>query len=100
MSQELQIGRYEFYPDDRLEQLIEELLFELRRRRLERRLLLEESYEELESGYRAMAAYEAGQPGLPRLDVLSLSQPRSRGFPEGYIAPSVYGGVRDRGFDC
>lgn len=30
MSQELQLGKYEVYPNDRLQQLIEELLYELR----------------------------------------------------------------------
>jgi len=62
MNQELQLGKYEFYPDDRLEQLIEELLYELRRRRRQRRLLIEDSNEELESGYKAMAEYEAANP--------------------------------------
>jgi len=62
MSQELQLGKYEFYPNDRLQQLIEELLFELRQRRLSRRLLLEDSDEELERGYKEMAEPEAANP--------------------------------------
>ncbi len=55
MSQELQLGKYEFYPYDRLQQLIEELLSELKQLRRSRRLLDEDSDEELERGYREMA---------------------------------------------
>lgn len=62
MNRELQLGKYEFYPNDKLRQLIEELLYELRRFGRSRRPLLEDSDEELERGYRDLAAYEAANP--------------------------------------
>ena len=62
MSQELVLGKYEFYPNDRLQRLIEELLFELRRIRRGRRIDTEPSDDELERLYEEMAAYEAANP--------------------------------------
>lgn len=59
---ELQLGKYEFYANERLQQLIEELLYELRQRRRGRRLLLEDSDEEIERAYKEMAEYEAANP--------------------------------------
>jgi hypothetical protein len=62
MSQELQLGKYEFYPNDRLQQLIEELLFELRRFRGSGRSKPEYTEDELDRMYKEMAADEAANP--------------------------------------
>lgn len=62
MSEELQIGKYEFYPNDRIQQLIEELLFELRQLRRGRRLMPEYTDDELERLYKEMADDEAANP--------------------------------------
>lgn len=62
MSQELQLGKYEFYPNDRLRQVIEELLYELRQLRRGRRLAPEYSDDELELMYKEMAEDEAANP--------------------------------------
>ncbi len=62
MSQELQLGKYEFYPNDRLQELIEELLYELRQLRQSRIPMREYTDEELEREYNEMAEYEAANP--------------------------------------
>ena len=59
---ELQLGKYEFYPNDRLQQLIEELLFELRQLRRGRSLTPEYTDDELERLYKEMGADEAADP--------------------------------------
>lgn len=64
MSQELQIGKYEFYPNDRLQQLIEELLFELRQLRRSRSPAPEYTDDELERLYKEMAEEEANDPDI------------------------------------
>lgn len=61
MSQDLQLGKYEFYPNDRLQELIEELLYELRQWR-SRKLKAEYSDGDVERGYKEMAEYEAANP--------------------------------------
>ena len=63
MSQELQLGKYEFYPSDR--QLIDELLFEIRELRRELRKAKDAKAgtdEEMEEGYRQLAEAEAADP--------------------------------------
>jgi len=62
MSQELQLGKYEFYPNDRLQRLIEELLHELRQLRQSRRSRPEYTEDELERMYKEMAEDEAANP--------------------------------------
>lgn len=61
---ELQLGKYEFYPDDRLQQLIEELLFELRQLRRSRRLAPEYTEDELDQLYNEMAEDETSNPNI------------------------------------
>ena len=63
MSQQLQLGKYEFYPSDR--QLIAELLFEIRELRRELRQTKAAdaaTNEEIEEGYRQLAEAEAADP--------------------------------------
>ena len=62
MSQELQLGRYEFYPNDRLQQMIEELLFELRRFRRSGIPKPEYTEDELSRMYKELADEEAANP--------------------------------------
>jgi hypothetical protein len=62
MSQELQLGKYEFYPNDRLQQLIEQLLHELRRLRRSGRSKPEYTEDGLDRMYKEMADYEAANP--------------------------------------
>jgi len=58
MSQELQLGKYEFYPNDRIQQLLEEILFELRQLRRSRRFAPAHSEDELDRLYKEMAEDE------------------------------------------
>jgi hypothetical protein len=62
MNQELQLGKYEFYPNDRIQQLFEEILFELRQFRRSRRFVPEYSDDELDRLYKEMAEDEAVNP--------------------------------------
>jgi hypothetical protein len=62
MSQELQLGKYEFYPNDRIQRLLEELLFELRQLRRSRRFMPVYTDDELDRLYKEMAEHEAANP--------------------------------------
>lgn len=58
----MQLGKYEFYPNDRLQQLIEELLYELRQLRRSKRLMPEYSEDEVERMYKEMEDDESADP--------------------------------------
>lgn len=62
MNQELQLGKYEFYPNERLQRLIEELLYELKQLRRSKSSMPEYSEDELERMYKEMAEDEAANP--------------------------------------
>lgn len=65
MNKELQLGKYEFYPNDRIQQLLEEILFELRLLRRGRRFAPEYTEDELDRLYKEMADDEVANPGIP-----------------------------------
>lgn len=58
----ISVGKYEFYPNDRLQRLIEELLHELKQLRRSKNSTPEYSEDELDRMYKEMADDEAADP--------------------------------------